>query len=212
MREENKRKIKYALFVPSLFLITIWIIKIIEYTFEISFVQYGIFPKKLSGIKGIFFAAFIHKDFNHLLNNSYPVLVLGAMLFSFYKEIAIKILIYLFFMSGVLLWVIGRPSFHIGASGIIYSLATFLFVSGVIRKNTSLSAISLLVVFLYGSMIWGVLPIKKFVSWEGHLSGLIVGFIIALLFRKKGPKQKKYDWEIEEEYEKTTINYQIDNK
>jgi len=212
MREENKRKIKYALFVPSLFLITIWIIKIIEYTFEISFVQYGILPKKLSGIKGIFFAAFIHKDFNHLLNNSYPVLVLGAMLFSFYKEIAMKILIYLFFMSGVLLWVIGRPSFHIGASGIIYSLATFLFVSGVIRKNTSLSAISLLVVFLYGSMIWGVLPIKKFVSWEGHLSGLIVGFIIALLFRKKGPKQKKYDWEIEEEYEKTTINYQIDNK
>ena len=95
----------------------------------------------------------------------------------------------------------GRQSFHIGASGIIYSLASFLFFSGIIRKNPPLTAISLVVLFLYGSMIWGLFPINKFSSWEGHLSGFITGLVISILFRKDGPKRKKYQWEIDEENE-----------
>ena len=212
MKKEDKRKIKYALFIPVLFLVILWIIKIIEYSFEMSFLQYGVFPKKISGIKGVFLSAFIHKDFNHLLNNSYPILVLGSMLFGFYKDIALKIFIYLLLVSGLLLWLIGRPAFHIGASGFIYALASFLFFSGFIRKNTGLSAISFVVIFLYGSMIWGVFPIEKFISWEGHLSGLITGLIMAFIYKDQGPKKTKYDWEIEEENEaKTTINYIIKN-
>ena len=106
---------------------------------------------------------------------------------------------WLFFISGILLWGIGRPNYHIGASGIIYALATFLFTSGVIKKDTRLAAISLIIAFLYGSLIWGIFPSKVNISWEGHLSGLISGVTVAIFYRNEGPKRKKYNWEIEEE-------------
>ena len=124
------------------------------------------------------------------------------MLFSFYKKIAKQLFLWLFFIAGFWLWIIGRPSFHIGASGIIYALAAFLFISGIIRKNPRLSAVSMLIIFLYGSMIWGVLPTKEHVSWEGHLSGFMAGIIVAIFYRNEGPKRKKYQWEIDEELEK----------
>ena len=169
------------------------------------------FPQKISGLKGIFLSPFIHKDFKHILNNSYPLLILIGLLFSFYKKIALQILIWLYLISGFWLWIIGRPAFHIGASGIIYALAGFLFLSGLIRKNRSLSAISLLVIFLYGSMIWGIIPISKSISWEGHLAGFLAGLLVAVFFKKEGPKRKKYQWEIEEE-ENQEIKYFIKHK
>jgi len=178
-----------------------WMVKLVEYNFGISFADYGVRPKSSSGLKGILFSPFIHKDFSHLINNSYPILILGGMLFSFYKKIATQLFLWLFFIAGFWLWIIGRPSFHIGASGIIYALAAFLFISGVIRKNPRLSAVSMLIIFLYGSMIWGVLPTKEHVSWEGHLSGFMAGIIVAIFYRNEGPKRKKYQWEIDEELE-----------
>lgn len=211
----NKRKknIFNALFFPILFLIIIWSVKIIEHVFDLSFVNYGILPQKVSGLTGILLYPFIHKDFTHLINNSYPILILGGILFRFYKKIALQSFIWLFLISGFWLWIIGRPGFHIGASGIIYSLAGFLFLSGIIRRHRRLSAISLLVVFLYGSMIWGLLPIKSTVSWEGHLSGFLAGLLVAVFFRKEGPKRQKYQWEIDEEKETkhVQINYFIKN-
>ena len=178
-----------------------WVVKLIEYNFGLSFAHYGVFPQSFSGLKGILFSPFIHKDFSHLINNSYPVLILGGMLFSFYKKIAPQLFVWLFFIAGFWLWVIGRPSFHIGASGIIYALASFLFVSGIIRKNPRLSAISMLIIFLYGSLIWGLLPTKEPISWEGHLAGFLAGVVVAVFYRKEGPKRKKYQWEIDEELE-----------
>ena len=122
----------------------------------------------------------------------------------------------MFFISGFWLWIIGRPSFHIGASGLIYALASFLFISGIIRKTPRLAAVSMLIIFLYGSMIWGVLPTNMPISWEGHLSGFIAGILVAIFFKNKGPKRKKYQWEIDEELEgelmqgdKITVHYNI---
>ncbi len=198
----KKKEIFRILFVPTVLLIVIWGVKIIEYLFDLSFVNYGVFPQNISGLKGIFLSPFIHKDFNHILNNSYSLLILIGLLFSFYKKIAPQILIWLYLISGFWLWIIGRPAFHIGASGVIYALAGFLFLSGLIRKNRNLSAISLLVIFLYGSMIWGIMPISQSISWEGHLSGFLAGLLVAVFFKKEGPKRKKYQWEIEEEQEK----------
>ena len=198
----KKKEIFRILFVPTALLIVIWGVKIIEYLFDLSFVNYGVFPQNISGLKGIFLSPFIHKDFNHILNNSYSLLILIGLLFSFYKKIAPQILIWLYLISGFWLWIIGRPAFHIGASGVIYALAGFLFLSGLIRKNRNLSAISLLVIFLYGSMIWGIMPISQSISWEGHLSGFLAGLLVAVFFKKEGPKRKKYQWEIEEEQEK----------
>ena len=201
MNKKERAKLFSIIFIPFLFLLIMWLVKLIEYSFNISFVRFGVYPQSLKGLKGIVFSPFIHKDFTHLLNNSYPILILGGMLFSFYKKIAFQLFLWLFFISGFWLWIIGRPSFHIGASGVIYALASFLFVSGIIRKNPRLSAVSMLIIFLYGSMIWGILPTKEPISWEGHLSGFMAGIIVAIFYRNEGPKRKKYQWEIDEELE-----------
>ena len=202
MNKVERKALLNILFFPILFLIIMWAVKLVEHNFGIYFTDYGVRPQSLSGLKGIFFSPFIHKDFSHLINNSYPILILGGMLFSFYKKIAKQVFLWLFFIAGFWLWVIGRPSVHIGASGIIYALAAFLFISGIIRKNPRLSAVSMLIIFLYGSMIWGVLPTIEHVSWEGHLAGFMAGIIVAIFYRNEGPKRKKYQWEIDEELEK----------
>ncbi len=188
-----------------MFVIVMWGLKLIEIQFDIQNTvrQFGVLPRDISGIKGVLFSPFIHKDILHLSNNSLPILILGWFLFFSYKNIAKEIFLWLFFVSGFWLWVIGRPSLHIGASGLVYALASFLFTSGIIRKNPRLAAISLIIVFLYGSMIWGVFPTQPSISWEGHLSGMISGIVIAIFFKNYGPKRKKYQWEIDEENEKT---------
>ena len=201
MNKKERVALFSILFIPFLFLLIMWLVKIIEHTFHFSFIQFGVYPQSLNGLKGILLSPFIHKDFTHLLNNSYPIIILGGMLFSFYKKIAPQLFLWLFFISGFWLWIIGRPSFHIGASGVIYALASFLFVSGIIRKNPRLSAVSMLIIFLYGSMIWGILPTKEPISWEGHLSGFMAGILVAIFYRNEGPKRKKYQWEIDEELE-----------
>jgi membrane associated rhomboid family serine protease len=205
MTSTEKKYLLSALFIPFLFLLIMWIVKIIEYNFGISFAHFGVFPQSLSGLKGILLSPFIHKDFTHLINNSYPILILGGILFSIYRKIALQLFIWLFFIAGFWLWIIGRPSFHIGASGIIYALASFLLVSGIVQKNPRLSAISMLIIFLYGSMIWGLLPTKEPISWEGHLAGFLAGVLVAVFYRNEGPKRKKYQWEIEEELEEELL-------
>ena len=216
MSKSENKEIFNILFMPFLFLMTMWLVKIIELQFDLSFIKFGVLPQTMEGLKGVLFSPFIHKDLTHLLNNSYPILILGGLLFSVYRKIAFQIFVWLFFISGVWLWIIGRPSFHIGASGVIYALASFIFVSGIVRKNSRLSAVSLIVIFLYGSMVWGILPTKQPISWEGHLSGFVAGIIVALFYKNEGPKRKKYQWEIEEEMEEkfrkeneSAINYSI---
>jgi len=211
MNTTEKKKILSTLFIPFLFLLLMWLVKIIEVNFQISFVRYGIFPQTIDGLKGILFSPFIHKDFTHLINNSYPILILGGMLFALYHKIATQLFVWLYFIAGFWLWVIGRPSFHIGASGLIYALASFLLVSGIIRKDPRLTAVSMLVIFLYGSMIWGLLPTKGPISWEGHLAGFIAGILVAIFYRNEGPKPKKYQWEIDEEIEEELLKNNIQN-
>lgn len=137
------------------------------------------------------------------------MLILGWALFYFYRPVAIKTLFWIYIMSGFWLWISGRPSFHIGASGIIYGLTAFLFFSGFFRREKKVSALSLLVIFLYGSMWWGIFPVKEGVSWEGHLWGALAGLILAIIFRKQGPQKPKYQWEIDEMIEEEIIKEQI---
>ena len=209
MNTLEKKKILSILFIPVMFLLIMWLVKIIELNFQLSFVRYGIFPQTIDGIKGMLFTPFIHKDFTHLINNSYPIIILGGVLFAIYRKIATQLFAWLYFISGFLLWVIGRPSFHIGASGFIYALASFLLVSGIIRKNPRLTAVSMLVIFLYGSMFWGLLPTREPISWEGHLAGFIAGVLVAIFYKNEGPKPKKYQWEIDEEIEEELLKNNI---
>ena len=197
MKRKNLTSLKFSATV----LIIIWSVKIFEIVFDYDFTEYGVLPRKFNGLTGILFSPLIHSDVNHLLSNSLPVIILCLLIFNFYSQIAKKIFIYLYFISGLWLWCIGRESFHIGASGLIYAMASFLFFSGILRKNSQLSAVALLVIFIYGGLFWGLFPIHKNVSWEGHLTGFIAGILVSFIFRKDGPKRKKYNWEIEEDLE-----------
>jgi membrane associated rhomboid family serine protease len=178
-----------------------WGVKIFEILYNTSYIDLGVLPRSFKGLKGIVFSPFIHKDLSHLINNSMPIIVLGSSLSYFYPRIKFRLVLWLYFTCGILLWGIGRSSFHIGASGFIYALASFIFFSGLMKKNKRLSALSLVVVFIYGSMFWGLLPTNENVSWEGHLSGLIAGLIIAFFFKNLGPKKDVYQWEIDEQDE-----------
>jgi membrane associated rhomboid family serine protease len=157
--------------------------------------SFGIRPQKLEGLFGVFFSPFLHGDIEHLYNNSIPLLVLSLALFYFYHKIAWKVILFGVLFSGLLTWLIADRGNHIGASGLIYVLVSFIFFKGIFAKHYRLIALSLIVIFLYGSRIWYVFPIREGMSWEGHLSGLITGFIFALIFRKQVAKPERYRWE-----------------
>ena len=185
---KEKKQFYLSLVFPVLFLFLIWFVKFIEFGLETDFVQLGIYPLKSKGLIGIITAPFIHADINHLFDNSIPVFFLSLALFYFYREVAYRVFIFSWISTGILVWFVGREAYHIGASGLIYSLAAFLLVSGILKKNRNLLAISLLVIFLYGSMVWGLLPYDYKISWESHLMGAITGVFLAILYRHKGPE------------------------
>ena len=187
MKDESQLKIsKSIFFIPIVYVFSIWFIYWIEIYFSFNFNKYGVLPRDLTGLRGVFFTHFIHSDANHLFNNSVPLFVLLLSLFYFYRDIAYQVLIFGGVLSGFLTWSIARESYHIGASGVVYLLFSFVFFSGIIRKHYRLVALSLIIIFLYGSMIWYVLPIKDGISWEGPLSGFLVGLIFAVFYRNKG--------------------------
>jgi membrane associated rhomboid family serine protease len=190
-----RKKLLLSLIIPGTFIFFMWMVKIIEVLFEINFSDFGIYPLSLRGLPGIIFSPFIHADFKHLFNNSLPLLFLSLALFYFYSEIALKVFLWTYLLTGILVWFGGRNAWHIGASGIVYGLASFLFFSGIIRKYFRLIALSLLIVFLYGQMVWGIFPgIYKNVSWESHMLGFFSGIVLAVWYRKEGPQMPVYEW------------------
>ncbi|MDO5972104.1 rhomboid family intramembrane serine protease [Flavivirga aquimarina] len=182
---------------PVLFVLIVWLVFWYEVRFGYNFSKYGVYPQTLKGLRGVILSPFIHGDIEHIYHNTIPLFVLSMALFYFYKPIAWKVIFFGILFSGFFTWCIGRPSYHIGASGLIYVLVSFTFFKGVLAKHYRLIALSLLVIFLYGSLIWYAIPIKEGVSWEGHLSGLITGVLFAFFFRKEIAKPKKYVWEQE---------------
>lgn len=187
-----------VLLVPMASILMIWTVYWFEVQFGLNFNDYGIYPRRVSGLRGILFSPFIHGSVEHLYNNTIPLAVLTAFLMYFYRNAALRTLLFGVLLSGTLTWLIGRPSYHIGASGLIYVLASFIFFKGVLAKHFRLIALSLVVVFIYGSMIWYIFPVKEGISWEGHLSGFISGLVLALLTKVRVPKEKKYEWERED--------------
>jgi membrane associated rhomboid family serine protease len=203
-RDFFRKKMLLSMLIPGVFVFVMWLVKIIEVLFDLDLSNFGIYPLSLEGLPGILFSPFIHANFGHLFNNSLPLFFLGTALFYFYSEIAVKVSLWTYFLTGILVWFAGRNAWHIGASGLIYGFASFLFFSGIIRKYFRLVALSLLIVFLYGSMVWGIFPnIYREVSWESHMLGFISGIVLAVWYGKEGPQAPVYDWMEEEEEDKT---------
>lgn len=209
--EERKFHFSQVLF-PLFFVAMLWGVEIAEYFLPVNFTQFGLYPRRLENLYGIFSFPFIHDDWQHLINNSVPMVLLGIAIFYFYKEVAIKIYLYSILITGLWVWVFARPAYHIGASAMVYSFAAFVFFSGFFKKYYRLIALSLLVVFVYGSLIWGILPIDYRISWEGHLMGGLCGLLLAYFYRHYGPEPKKYDWEFEEEDDDERTDIDFENK
>jgi membrane associated rhomboid family serine protease len=192
-----------AFLYAGILVLSMWLVFWAQHLFRYDFYQLGVLPQTLSGLKGILFMPLIHDKFEieHILNNTFATFFLTAALFYFYREIALKVLFFGWFFTGFFLWIyaFNNGAYHVGMSGVIYVLAGFLFTSGAIRHYMPLQAISLFVVFIYGSMIWGIFPMKAHVSWEGHFVGLIVGIALAYIYKSKGPQRPKYQYEIEQE-------------
>ena len=174
-----QKKIIQSITFPFLFLLLIWIIHIIAQLFNYNLVHWGIFPRKISGLYGILSSPLVHSDFQHLISNSIPFFVLASILIYFYPQISFRIIAYSWLLQGIWVWLAGRMAYHIGASGLVYAIASFLFFNGIFHRNRPMAAISLLIVFLYGGLIWGLFPTQKQISWEGHLGGFLAGIIVA---------------------------------
>lgn len=196
------KKITFISFYVALTVLGImWAVFFLDFYLDLDLYRFGIQPLHAESLPGILFSPFLHstKDFAHIINNSIPTLILTWLLFYHYRTIATKSFIIMFFLSGIGLWLLGRESYHIGMSGMIYALTAFLVFSGFFRKNIRVAAVSLIVIFLYGSLIWGIFPIEERISWEAHLLGLFSGIIVAVLFKTQGPKAPKMLYELHEE-------------
>lgn len=201
MKNIEEKIFKHSILLPTLFVLVLWLVTITESATGVSFHRLGVYPRTLYGLPGILLTPFIHSGFKHLIANSVPLVVMGAGIIYFYRSLSYRVFLIIWIASGICLWIGGRPSYHIGASGLVYGMAAFLFFSGAIRRDPRLAAISLIIVFLYGGMVWGVFPIWPTISWEGHLFGGIAGLACAIAYRHQGPQRKVYSWELEEDEE-----------
>lgn len=199
--QDEKRHFTSSVIVPVIMVMIMWLVKIIETVFHLDFGFLGIKPLSAEGLPGILLFHFIHGDWEHLFANTIPILVLGTSLYYFYRPLANKILLILIFSTGLLTWCGARSGVHIGASALVYGLTFFLMLSGFIRRDRKLIIISLIVVFLYGSLVWGLYPkyaIENNISWEGHLSGFVMGIVLAFFYKKEGPQREEHMWEDED--------------
>lgn len=205
--QDDKRLLLGSAIIPMILVAVMWIVKIIEVVFHLDFSFLGIKPVSVEGLPGIFLFHFLHGDWEHLFANTVPMLVLGTSLYYFYRPIANKILLILMFSTGLITWCLARSGVHIGASALTYGLTFFLMLSGFIRREKKTIIISLIVVFLYGSLVWGLYPkyaIENNISWEGHLSGFVMGIVLAYYYRKEGPQREEYVWEEDDDLENDT--------
>lgn len=183
--------------VPTLMLILIWAVFFVEDSFNMDLTSHGILPRTFSGLQGVMFSPFLHGNLNHIANNSIPLFILTTALIYFYRDISLKVIFYGILLSGLITWIIGRDSYHIGASSLIYVLVSFIFFKGMMTQYYRLMALSLTVVMLYGGLIWYVFPeVDKQISWEGHLAGFITGFFFAVRFKTPDYKESiQFEWE-----------------
>lgn len=183
--------------LPLFFVWFLWFVYWLQIKFDFDFDEHGILPRTFSGLQGIMFSPFIHADLEHLYNNSIPLLILLAALRYFYSKQSFAVIGYGILLSGLITWIIGRESYHIGVSSLIYVLVSFIFFKGIQTKYYRLVALSLTVIIVYGGLVWYIFPkVEEKISWEGHLAGLITGFALSLFY--KTPEYKKlikYDWE-----------------
>ncbi len=199
---------------PILFTIVMWLSFLFQYISRISLLGFGIMPRALDGLDGIIFAPLLHSSVAHIMSNSAPLIVSMVMIWFFYRKVAMMSFTLIYLLTGLSVWAFAfnSHSIHVGASGVVYGLVSFIFWSGVFRRNLKSIVLSLIIIFLYSGMLYGVLPTRTGVSWESHLYGAIVGAFVAYWYRNRIEKDEipqVPSWELEPEKEEHFLDRDI---
>ncbi len=191
-----------AIKLTAAFVALLWLIHAFQVVTGLSLVGFGLRPRELSGLSGLLFTPLLHGNLEHLISNSMPLFIGGVAILFLYPNSSLRVLPLLYVGTSALAWTFARPSIHIGASGLVYGMLTYVFVAGVLRRDVRSVGVSLMVWFLYGSMVWGVFPLAPRMSWELHATGLMLGLVLAWAYRGwDRPPLKTYEWEDEDEEE-----------
>ena len=187
---------RLALKLAFLLLAALWLVFVLDALLGLKLNRFGLRPHSVPGLIGVVTAPLLHGNLSHIFSNSMSLIVSLTAILYLYPNSSARVIPMIWLGSGLLAWLIGRPSLHIGASGLIYGLLAYVFFSGILRRDMRSVAVSLMIFFLYGSMIWGVLPIRPHMSWELHLSGGLIGVLLAFYYRKWDTVPViRYDWE-----------------
>ena len=195
--ERARANFRLAAKIALGFVALLWLIQLLNWGLDLGLARVGVRPREIAGLPGILLAPLLHGGFAHLVTNSLPLLVLGTGILYLYPNSVLKVLPAVYLGPGIAVWLFAKASsIHVGASGLVYGLVSYIFVAGVIRRDRRAIAASLLVSFLYGSLMWGVFPIEPGVSWETHLAAALIGLVVAIALRRLDiPPRKVYAWE-----------------
>ena len=198
--KNDRKRLKQSFIIAAGFTALLWVIKLIEVISGARLVQYGVYPGSLLGLQGVLFAPLIHSSISHLFANTAPLLILGTALLYGYPRSARIVIPVVYLLTGLCVWLFARQVWHIGASGLTFGFMFFIFTIGALRWDRKAIALSMIVFLLYGGMIWGVFPGRPGISFESHLSGAVIGLVLAVLLRDTDPRppEKKYSWEDED--------------
>jgi membrane associated rhomboid family serine protease len=189
-----------ALRLSAGFVALLWLVHLMNWGLDLDPRPLGLEPREWPGLVGIVTAPLVHSDFAHLVANSVPLAAVGAVMLFLYPHSTLRVLPAVYLGTGAVVWLFGRDSVHLGASGLVYGLVSYVFFAGLLRRDRRAIAASLLVAFTYGTLAWGVLPLDPRVSWETHLAAGVIGLLMALVLRRLDvPPRKRYTWEDEPE-------------
>jgi membrane associated rhomboid family serine protease len=195
----DSSRFRRAVVAVTLFILVLWLIELADSVLSLRLYRLGIYPRETGGLWGILSAPLIHGSWGHLISNSMALVVLGVVTLYGYPRAASRVLLFVYLGSGLGVWLFARHSTHIGASGLTHGLMFFVFVSGILRRDRLSIALSMIVFFLYGGMVWSIFPQKPEISYESHFFGALAGLLAAFLFRHCDPLPpvKTYEWERE---------------
>ena len=194
--ERSRDNFRLAVKLSLGFVAVLWLIPLLGWGLDLE--RFGVRPRQWIGLLGILVAPLLHADFGHLVANTLPLIVLGTTMLHLYPTAAARVLPAVYLGPGIAVWLLARDGNHIGASGLVYGLFSYVFVAGLIRRDRRALAAALLVAFMYGTLVWGVLPIRTGVSWETHLAAALIGALMAIALRHVDlPPPVQYSWEIE---------------
>ena len=197
---QSRANFRLAFKIALGFVALLWLIQLLNWGLDLGLERFGVRPREFAGLLGILLAPLLHGSFAHLSANSLPLLVLGTGILYLYPSSSLAVIPAVYLGSGIAVWLFARPADHIGASGLIYGLASYMFVGGLLRRDRRAVAASLLVYFMYGTLLWGLFPILPELSWETHLAATLIGLALAIVLRRLDiPPRKRYAWEDEED-------------